>query len=293
MGRDVSLLVNPASGSGRAAAVAVRLLRELRSRGADPAVLVGRTAADSDRLARAAVAEGTGALVAVGGDGLVHTALQAVAGTDVPLGVVPAGTGNDIARAFGAPAAVPAAAEVVLRGRAATADTVRAGGRHVLSVLACGFDARVNERVNASRLRLGRAGYVLGAVAELGSFTPVPFRLDVDGTRVAADGMLVAVGNTACYGGGMRVCPDAVPDDGLLDVVLVRAVSRAAFLRFFPLVFSGAHTRLDEVTVLRGRRVRIATAPGAAPVPAYADGERLGAPPLTCEAVPGAVRVLC
>ncbi|KUP97241.1 diacylglycerol/lipid kinase family protein [Thermobifida cellulosilytica] len=287
----IALLVNPASGRRRAAVAAAALRDRLRARGARVRVAAGASAADSARLAGQLAADRPDALVAVGGDGLAHLALQAVVGTDVPLGVVGAGTGNDIARELGLPRSPDAAARAVLAGHTRRIDTVAAAGRHYLSVLACGFDSRVNERVNGLRVRTGRLDYVAGLLAELGSFTPLRYTLDVDGQRLDAEGVLVAVGNTRCYGGGMRICPDARPDDGLLDVVLVRAMGRARFLRLFPRVFTGSHLNLPEVAVLRGRRVAVAVH-GAADVVAHADGERLAAPPLVCEAVPGSVRML-
>ncbi|WP_046468208.1 diacylglycerol/lipid kinase family protein [Allosalinactinospora lopnorensis] len=293
MTQNIAILVNPTAGSGRSAVTATRLIRSLRERGAEATVIAGRSAEDSVRLAREAVRAAPDALVAVGGDGLVHTALQGVVGTGVPLGVVPTGTGNDIAREFGLPRSVPAAVETILDGRAVAVDTVRAGGRHYLSVLACGFDSRVNERVNGFRLSLGRASYLVGLLAELRTFTPIRYVLEVDGEPLVAEGMCVAVGNTASYGGGMRICPDAVYDDRLLDVVFVHAMSRPAFLRFFPRVFRGTHPELDEITVLRGRTVTIATeGAGGPPTVGYADGERLTETPITCEAIPGSVRVL-
>jgi diacylglycerol kinase (ATP) len=290
----IALLVNPHSGRRRAAVAAVRLKEALRETGARVHVYTGRSAADSRRMARLAASDRPDALVAVGGDGLVHQALQAVVGTEVPLAVVPTGTGNDIARALGRPeGSAQNVAEAVLRGRTRPVDAVRlrlADGtqRYFLSVLACGFDARVNERVNGFRYRIGRAGYVAGLLAELRSFHPIDYDIEVDGRRIAEPGMLVAVGNTSAYGGGMRVCPDALPDDGLLDVVFVRQASLGRFLSVFPRVFNGSHTGLDEVVVERGRTVTIRGAAGAA----YADGERIGEPPLVCEVVPKAVEML-
>ncbi|ADH66946.1 MULTISPECIES: diacylglycerol/lipid kinase family protein [Nocardiopsis] len=290
----IALLVNPNSGRRRAAVVAVRLKEALREAGARVHVYTGRSAADSRRMARLAASDRPDALVAVGGDGLVHQALQAVVGTGVPLAVVPTGTGNDIARAFGRPrGSARDVAEAVLRGRTRPADAVRltlADGtqRYFLSVLACGFDARVNERVNGFRHRIGRAGYVAGILAELRSFHPIDYDIEVDGRRIAEPGMLVAVGNTSAYGGGMHVCPDAVPDDGLLDVVFVRQAPIGRFLSVFPRVFNGSHTGLDEVVVERGRTVTIRGAAGVA----YADGERVGEPPLVCEVTPKAVEML-
>lgn len=294
MSPHIALLVNPASGRRRAAVTAVRLKEALREAGARVFVYSGDSAADSRRLARLAVADGPDALVAVGGDGLVHQALQAVVGSGVPLAVVPAGTGNDIARAFSSRRMPPRrAAEAILAGRGRSVDCVRltlADGtrRHYLSVLACGFDARVNERVNGFRFGIGRAGYLVGLLAELRAFTPIDFEITVDGRRIAEPGMLVAVGNTSAYGGGMHVCPDAVPDDGMIDVVFARQVPLGRFLRMFPRVFDGSHTSLDEIVVERGRTVTIDGAAGAA----YADGERVGPPPLECEVVPKSVELL-
>ncbi|WP_017625438.1 diacylglycerol/lipid kinase family protein [Nocardiopsis chromatogenes] len=300
MPRSIAVLVNPSSRRGRAAVAARRLLAELRSAGAHTTVLVGRSAADSARLAREAAEKRPDALVAVGGDGLVNTALQGVVGTGVPLGVLPAGTGNDIAREFGIGSSPAEAARRALRGYAVEVDAVscaggeRGPGFHYLSVLACGFDARVNERVNGFGLSLGSASYLAGIAAELRSFRPVPFRLEADGHVVEAEGMLAAVGNTRSYGGGVRVCPGARSDDGLLEAVFVHAVGVGDFLRFFPRALSGSHVELDEVEVLTGRRVVVEAEPGAdgRPVSGYADGERVGALPLVCEAVPGAVRLL-
>ncbi|GHC86468.1 diacylglycerol kinase [Nocardiopsis terrae] len=290
----IALLVNPASGRRRAAVIAVRLKAALRDAGARVHVYTGRSAADSRRLARLAAADRPDALVAVGGDGLVHQALQGVVGTGVPLAVIPAGSGNDVARAFGVPrGSAHKAAEAILAGRTRPSDVVRlttADGtqRYYMSVLACGFDARVNERVNNFRFGAGRAGYLVGLLAELRSFQPVDFEIDIDGHRIAEPGMLVAVGNTSAYGGGMHVCAEAVPDDGLLDVVFVRQGPLGRFLRMFPKVFTGSHLGLDEVVSVQGRTVTIRGDAGAA----YADGERIGPPTLVCEVVPKAVEML-
>lgn len=294
MSPHIALLVNPASGRRRSAVLAVRLKEALRAAGARVHVYTGRSAADSRRLARLAVSDRPDALVAVGGDGLVHQALQGVVGSDVPLAVVPAGTGNDIARAFGTGRATARGmARAILDGRTRPSDVVRltlADGtrRYYLSVLACGFDARVNERVNNFRFGMGRVGYLAGIVAELHTFRPIDFEIDIDGRTIAEPGMLVAVGNTDSYGGGLKVCAGAEPDDGLLDVVFMREASKGRFVRQFPRVFNGSHVELDEVRLERGASVTIRGEAGVA----YADGERMGTPTLKCEVVPKAVEML-
>jgi diacylglycerol kinase (ATP) len=232
--------------------------------------------------------------VAFGGDGLVHLAVQAVAGTDVPLGIIPAGTGNDIAAALGVPRKDPlAAARAVLRGKSRLVDAarIRAGQADELfaGVVCCGFDSRVNERANAMTWPPGMAKYLLATFQELRGFRPIPFRVTFDdGEPVEREAMLVAVGNTSSYGAGMRVCPDALPDDGLLDVMVLGAVSKAEFVRVFPRVYRGVHVDHPAVTVTRARKVRLE----APDVVAYADGERVGPGPVTCEIQPGALRVI-
>ncbi|TDE58424.1 YegS/Rv2252/BmrU family lipid kinase [Nonomuraea mesophila] len=294
MSPQLALLVNPAARGGRTLRLLEPVARRLRAGGAELSVIVGNDAGDALDRACTAVTERPDALVAFGGDGLVHLAVQAVAGTDVPLGIIPAGTGNDIAAALGVPCGDPvAAARAVLRMRPRSVDAARvvAGSADELfaGVMCCGFDSRVNERANRLTWPPGMARYVVAMVDELRSFRPIPFRVTLDEDEVIErEAMLVAVANTRSYGAGMRVSPDASPDDGLLDVVMLEAVSKAEFLRVFPSVYRGTHVGHRAVSVRRVRSVRLE----AADVVAYADGERVGPVPAHCEVRPGALRVL-
>lgn len=287
---EIAVLVNPLARGGRSRGLLAPVLNRLRQGGSEVSVIVGESADDALERACTAVAEGPEALVAFGGDGLVHLAVQAVAGTDVPLGVIPAGTGNDIAGALGLPKKdTLAAADVVLRAEVRTIDAAKIGkDEWFAGVVSCGFDSRVNERANRMSWPPGMAKYLLALAEELRSFRPIPFRLELDGEVIEREAMLVAVGNTRSYGAGMRVCPDALPDDGLLDVTILGAVPRGEFLRAFPRVYKGSHAGHPAVTMRRARRVTL-EAPGAI---VYADGERVGPAPLTCEIVPGSLRVL-
>ncbi|MEV0234376.1 YegS/Rv2252/BmrU family lipid kinase [Nonomuraea sp. NPDC050786] len=294
MSPHLALLVNPAARGGRTVRLLEPVARRLRAGGAELSVIVGDDAADALERACTAVAERPDALVAFGGDGLVHLAVQAVAGTGVPLGIIPAGTGNDIAAALGLPCKDPvAAARTVLRMRSRLFDAARivAGSADELfaGVMCCGFDSRVNERANRLTWPPGMGRYVLATAQELRSFRPIPFRVTLDEDEVVErEVMLVAVGNTRSYGAGMRVCPDARPDDGLLDVMMLDAVSKAEFLRVFPSVYRGTHVGHPAVSVRRVRSVRLE----APDVVAYADGERVGPAPVHCEVRPGALRVI-
>ncbi|MFE5242882.1 MULTISPECIES: diacylglycerol kinase [unclassified Streptomyces] len=294
MTSEITLFVNPTAGSGRGARAAQPAASALRDAGFSVRTVLGEDADDALRRAREAVAGGTGALIAVGGDGMMSLALQAVAGTDTPLGAVAVGTGNDFARALGLPVRDPAAAgrlaaEALKAGTARTIDLGRVGERWFGSVLASGFDSRVNDRGNRMRWVGGRFKYDLAILAELAAFKPVPYRLRLDGGPVREiEATLIAVGNGTTYGGGMRICADALMDDGLFDVTVVGDCSRTTLLKVFPKVYKGTHLGHPKVTVHRVSSIELA----AAGVTAYADGEPLGALPLTATCVPGAVRVL-
>lgn len=282
-------MVNPTSGKGRGAAVRNAVEQRLRDGGAHVRTIVGRDGEHARDLSRDAVAEGVDALVALGGDGMVHLALQAVAGTTTPLGIVPAGTGNDLAASLNVPQRDPvAAADLVLAGSRRRIDAVRVGDdRWFGCVLGAGFDSVVNARANRMRWPRGPARYNLAIAAELPRFKALPFVITVDGEQWRTDAMLVAVGNAQSYGAGIRITPDAVLDDGLLDVLVLAPVSKLDFVRTLPTARKGEHVHHPAVTMRRARTVTLES-PG---VVAYADGERLGPLPLTCECVPGAVEV--
>lgn len=290
---NIALLVNPTAGKGRAAGLASDVTERLRAGGANVAILVGRDAKDAAALARQAVTDGVDAVVALGGDGMVHLALNVVAGTSTPLGIVPAGTGNDLANTLQLPCKDPVGAAGLIVDRltgsgARPMDAVRVGDRWFGCVLGAGFDSRVNDRANRMSWPKGAMRYNLAILAELRVFKPLPFVLELDGERWETEAMLVAVGNAKSYGAGMRVTPDAEVDDGVVDVQVLGPVSKVEFLKTFPKVFKGTHVSHPAVTIRRARVVSLAS-PG---VSAYADGEYLADLPITCETVPGAVRVL-
>ncbi|CAI9414524.1 diacylglycerol kinase [Nocardioides sp. T2.26MG-1] len=287
--RDIALLTNPTAGRGRGARYRDVALDHLRAAGLTVRNLTARDAAESQDLAHQAVAEGVDALVVVGGDGMVHIAVQALAGTGVALGVVPAGTGNDVARYFDVPRKDPvAAAAVVVAGRTRTVDLARSGDRHFLTVLAAGFDAVVNERANNMTWPKGQMRYNLATLAELRTFEPIPYTLDLDGESLSLDAMLVAVGNGPSFGGGLRITEGALLDDGLLDVVIIKPMTKLGLVRTYPKLFKGTHVTHPQYEHHRVRTVTVA-APG---IISYADGERFGALPLTVECAPGALTVL-
>ncbi|MFF1360396.1 diacylglycerol kinase [Streptomyces sp. NPDC058297] len=294
MTSEITLFVNPTAGRGRGAHAAQPAASALRAAGFTVHTLVGEDADDALTRARAAVHDGTGALIAVGGDGMANLALQAVADTRTPLGVIAVGTGNDFARSLGLPVRDPAAAGALvadaLKGaRIRELDLGRAGGHWFGIVLASGFDSRVNDRGNRMRWPSGRFKYDLAIVAELAAFKPIPYRITLDdGPPLEVEATLVAVGNGTSYGGGMKICADADMTDGLFDITVVGDCSRATLLKVFPRVYKGTHLDHPKVTVHRATKIELA----AEGITGYADGEPLGALPMTAECVPGAVRIL-
>ena len=288
-GREIALLTNPTSGRGKGARHRDAALARLRESGFVVRNLQGRDADEASDLARGCVADGVEALVLCGGDGLVHLGVQAVAGTGVPLGLIPAGTGNDFARYLDLPRTDPvAAADRVVASRRRTIDLARSGDRYFATVLAAGFDAIVNERANAMTWPHGQMRYNLATLAELRTFRPIHYTLDLDGTRVQHEAMLVAVGNGPSFGGGLRITEGALLDDGLLDVVVITRMSKTKLVRSYPRLFTG---RIDGVAEHVHHRVRAVTVAGPGIV-TYADGERFGPLPLTIECAPGALEVI-
>jgi len=287
--RQIALLTNPSAGKGRGTRTAAIALPRLKEAGFAVRSLVGRDASEALALAQRAVADGVDTVVVVGGDGMVHVAVQAVAGTGVPLGVIPAGTGNDVARYFDIPRNDPQrAADIVVGSRTRTVDLARAGATWFVTVLAAGFDAVVNERANKMTWPRGQMRYNLATLSELRVFEPLPYTLELDGRVVRLDAMLVAVGNGPSFGGGLRITHGAEIDDGLLDVVIIKPMSKVELLRTYPKLYTGGHTRHPQYEHHLVREVTVAS-PG---IVAYADGERVGALPLTVEAVPNALTVL-
>ena len=287
--REIALLTNPHAGKGRGTRTAAIALPRLREAGITVHSLVGRDADEALDLARASVADGVDSLVVVGGDGMVHLAVQAVVGTGTSLGIIPAGTGNDVARYVDIPRSDPQlAADVVVGARTRRIDLARSGDRWFVTVLAAGFDAIVNERANAMTWPRGQMRYNLATLAELRTFRPLPYVLQLDDETVECEAMLVAVGNGPSFGGGLRITEGALLDDGLLDVVVITRMSKPKLVRSYPRLFTG---KIDGVAEYVHRRVRSVTvaAPG---IVSYADGERFGPLPLTVTAVPGALKVL-
>lgn len=285
----ILLVINPHSGKGRGEGAGA-----LRASGARVHAVVGETTGRARDLVGESLQQDWDGAVVVGGDGTLAGIVDLLADADIPVALVPAGTGDDLARGLGIAEVRPAeAARAVLSGipRRIDLGTLESEGhvRVFLTVAAMGFDAKVSERTNILRRPSGRMRYHLALVIELLRLRPTRFHVSIDGGEPEAmPGTLLAVGNTASYGGGMPMCADARPDDGLLEAVHVAPLSRTRLLRLFPLLLRGAHLTRPEVRHVRCTRIRVS----APDLVAYADGERTGS--LECEIGirPGALEIM-
>jgi len=235
-----------------------------------------------------AVTAGAGRVIAVGGDGVVHHVAQALAETEVVLGVVAHGTGNDFARALGLLEGDLAQHVAAALAEPSPVDAIRTTHGWVCTVATLGFSGDVTDRANALRWPRGGSRYSLATLMQLPRLRTIPVSVTVDGDEFADATTLLSVGNTAYFGGGMRICPNASAIDGVLDVVNIGAVPRHRFVRVFPTVFSGRHVDRDEVECTTGESVVIG---GSTEIDLWADGELLGPLPVTLEVVPQALRV--
>lgn len=265
----------------------VEVVDALALRGVDVIVLEARSVGDAVEVARRAVTEGAQRLVAVGGDGVVNIAVNAVAEADTVLGVVPHGTGNDFARALHLiDGGLDGQVERALADPVAV-DAIRTNHGWVATVATLGFSGDVTARANELRWPHGQLRYTVATLLQLPRLRTIAVSVEVDGQPLGGDTTLLAIGNTPYFGGGMRICPDVRTDDGLVQAVNIGAVSKPTFVRVFPTVFRGRHVRRREVTSATGR---VVTVDGEG-IDLWADGDRLGPLPVRLEAVAGALRV--
>ena len=295
--RVILFVVNEKSGNGRGKQAWKAVERKLVERGIRHAKIAESTETTAIGRAEETLNRGgTTALVAVGGDGTVHSLLPLALTKRLPLGFIPSGSGNDTALAFGLPKDPVAALDIVLEGMTRTADVIVTRGpdgsaRYSLISIATGLDGAVADDVNGSaykrwcnRLGLGSLAYIIGLFRMLARYKPQTFTVTIDGTVFEfRRGWLVAVANTATYGGGLKICPEARPDDGKLHACVAHGCSAWQLLLVFPTVLTGSHVRSRFVTMLSGQEI-VVEAPK--PMLAYGDGEPAGRTPVRASVLP-------
>lgn len=291
-----AVLVNPRAGGGRAG-VQWQAWRQEAHRLATLAENVVDSAAAALEVVRRLLEEGCERLVVWGGDGTVHLVagalLEVGAGARVTLGLVPAGTGSDLARAFAVPRRLGSALRRALHGTPQQCDAGHCDGWrasfYFVNIASAGLSGMVDEQVNAQAAR-GATAFLRATLRAIHTYRPLMARVEIDGEPWFEDELLLlAVANGTTFGKGMKVAPRADPGDGVFDVVAVRAMSRPRLLRELPRVYLGRHLEAGPVRHTRGRQVRLFP---AAPLPPFdADGETYPSGEALFTILPGALRI--
>jgi diacylglycerol kinase (ATP) len=281
-----AIVINPTSGRGKGAEVGKAVVGYFSRNDLKYQIITGISSENVDRDLKVflEVNPDCKGVLSVGGDGLAHLVLQSVVPLEVAFAVTPAGTGNDFVRALNWPLdKLENLLDKITTVQPTRIDLGLVDGEWFGAILSSGFDAVVNEKANNLKWPSGPAKYNLAIALELPLFKPSHFEIELDDRTINTEAMLIAVGNGSSYGGGMRVCPDASVTDGLFDVMILKPVSKLEFIKVFPTVYSGKHVHHPKVDIYRTKKIQIHST-----AIAYADGERIGALPISAECVSNA-----
>ena len=284
------ILANPSSGRGKGARILAETLDYLEYQRVKYRVIAASSLESSLQELHAIDLREYERLLVIGGDGMAHHAINALSrNSELPMGLVPAGTGNDFARALGLDVKNPIRnIDAYLSMAPTSVDLGEVNGIRFGAICSTGFDSIVNERANVMSWPKGKRKYDLAMIQELPRFKPRRYAITIDGKALEVQAMLIAVGNGTSYGGGMKVCPNADLRDGQLDVMILHPVPKFEFLRIFPKVYSGSHIYHPKVEVLRGAEIRI-----EGDAVTYADGERISPTPVAMKSLPNSLQTWC
>lgn len=284
----LTLLVNPHSAHGRTLKLLPRVEHELDALRIP--FRVERTRGLEDGVERALRAVEAGEIpVVISGDGLIGAVGGAMAGSETPLGIVPGGRGNDLARVLGIPDDPAGAVAVLAAGETRRIDVGEANGKRFLGIVSVGFDSEANRLANETGFMRGNLVYAYAALRTLFTWKPGRFTVRVDDERVRFTGYSVSVANSRAFGGGMYIAPGAELDDGEFDIVTVGEVGKLRFVGNLPKVFKGTHVNEEEVQVFRASHLELSA---SRPFPVYADGEHIAELPASLRILPQALSVL-
>lgn len=284
------VVTNSSAGKGKAESLAQELINLLNNNNQKIKVINSPTFEETNTQLDVAINSNQYKyLVAVGGDGLVNLCLQKVAKREIVLGVIPAGTGNDFARAVGFYGkSVSEIFSIMFKSPPEKIDLgkviTKSGDKWFVQVLSTGFDAVVNSVANRMKWPKGRSKYTIATIIVLSRFRKMPYKIEIDNKILDQDVMLLSVANGECYGGGMRICPGALNSDGVFEILVVRPVSKLVLLTIFPKVFKGNHIPHPKIDLYHGRKVKL-----SGPTFAYADGEFVSDLPLEVINIPKAL----
>jgi YegS/Rv2252/BmrU family lipid kinase len=287
-GTPLTLLVNPCSAGGKSLKLLPRIEAALDASRAVFRVEKTRSLDHGAELALRAAELGELPVV-VSGDGLLGVVGGAMAGSDAPLGLIPAGRGNDLARALGIPTEPEAAVAALLTADSRVIDVGEANGKRFLGIASIGFDSECNRLANETHWLRGNLVYAYSMPRTLIGWRPARFTIAVGEERKRISGYFVAVANNSVYGGGMWIAPEAKIDDGEFDVVSIGEVGKLRFLWGLRDVLKGEHLEKEEVSVFRAPRLQL---DASRPFPVYADGDHLTDLPVTLRVLPRSLSIL-
>ncbi|WP_209125837.1 diacylglycerol kinase family protein [Alkalihalobacillus sp. BA299] len=278
-------IVNPISGNGKGEFVWTQIEKILIDKKTNFKAFFTKDKGHATGIVEALNPELVTAVVVIGGDGTVHDVVNGLQNVKIPLGIIPAGTGNDYARSMSIPKNYELALERILIGEMKKIDILHVGERVCMTVIGIGFDGKVAQLANKSKykkilngLRLGKFTYLLIVLQLLFKYKPTQVTIELDDVTYKFDDVwLIAVANLPYYGGGMYICPQAISDDGVFDVCIVHNTSKFKLLQIFPKVFQGKHITHSAVTVLKGKNIKVIS---DIPVVIHGDGEIIGETPV-------------
>ncbi|MEK6742298.1 MAG: diacylglycerol kinase family protein [Nitrospirota bacterium] len=290
--KKYKLIANPAAGTHRSRHIAAQVVELLGQRKVDFDLEFTAAPKHAAEIALRSCRDFE-AIVAIGGDGTIHEIAGAMLDCDIPLGIIPAGSGNDLIKSLGIPNDVRAAVDILMAGQARVIDAGTINGLCFVNVVGIGFDAAVNHNSHGFRWPAsGLLRYVMALITTLGSYSPLPLTITIDGTTATQDLFLLTIGNGTTCGGGFRLTPHARLDDGLLDVTFVKPISVPRLLWHLPKVFQGTLERVERYASMK--RVTQLRVESASPVPVHVDGEiyRGDTSRLDIEVIPNALTVI-
>jgi diacylglycerol kinase (ATP) len=295
-------LVNPASANGSTGRRWPEIAREAAARGLTGDALISEAPAHLGELAVLAAEDGADVLVVVGGDGSVHETVNGLVASgranDVELAVFPRGTGKDFVRSLRIPRDLAGAIDVAKGGRARTIDVGRArfvawdgteSEAYFANFAGAGISGAIARRANvSSKAAGGRISFFWATLAVFARWKSAHITATIDATRRSGQMFEVLAMNGDYAAGGMWMTPEAEPDDGRLDVLLIGDVTKADFVRTFPKIYRGKHLSHPKIEVLQGSAVDVDS---ETRLPIVLDGEQPGTTPARFEIVPGALKI--
>ncbi|MDH3216508.1 MAG: diacylglycerol kinase family lipid kinase [Candidatus Krumholzibacteria bacterium] len=288
----VAIIANPRAGRGRAQSLINALHEDSSSLHCDISIEPTRGPGDGSRLARE-LSKSADVIGIVGGDGTVHEVVNGLMPNPIPIVIFPAGTGNDYASLFRCPKNIKELAAILKNGQGARVDVLDLGDQFCVNCVGMGFEGLVNRRSREIKRIRGSLLYLVAVFKTLSSLACPRFKISTpDGVRIEGEKLLVSIGNGNRTGGAFYLTPNAVPDDGLVDVCLVDAMNWLRVLRLLPLSLRGSHVKRPEVRIVRAASLEIETDPE---FPMHVDGETVDCSPerLTITVRPRVLPVLC